>query len=94
MDPLDYLEQAADPGGVWRRSYARLETFEDPVLEVMHDQASRGQVLVLSESEAKSKFPDLVIASLGAQRKEKPGGKVTARVSFDGTCGLCVNPRM
>ena len=33
----------------------------------MYDQASRGHVLVLTEAEAKKKFPDLVIASLGAQ---------------------------
>ena len=37
--------------------------------------------------------PNLIIASLGAQTKEKPGGKVTARVVFDGTHGLCVNSR-
>ena len=43
--------------------------------------------------EAKKRFSDLVIASLGAQRKEKPGGVVTARVLFDGTHGLCVNSR-
>ena len=36
-------------------------------------------------------YPDLVIASLGAQRKEKPGGKISARVLFDGTHGLSVN---
>ena len=34
-----------------------------------------------------------MIASQGAQRKEKPGGKITARVLFDGTHGLCVNTR-
>ena len=33
----------------------------------------------------------LVIASLGAQRKEKPASKVSAL--FDGTHGLCVNTR-
>ena len=63
------------------------------MLEVMHDQASRGQLLVYSEAEARRINPDLVIASLGAQRKEKPGGKITARVLFDGTHGLCVNMR-
>ena len=47
----------------------------------------------MTEKEAKDRFPDLVIASLGAQRKEKPGGKVSARVLFDGTHGLCVNTR-
>ena len=81
----DYLEQVAEQGSVWR--------FESQVLDVMHNQATRGQVLVFSELEAKQRFPDLVIASLGAQRKEEPGGIVTARVLFDGTHGLCVNSR-
>ena len=36
-------------------------------------------------------FPDLVVASLGAQRKEKAGGVVSARVLFDGTHGISVN---
>ena len=88
-----YLEQSIDPGSVWRRNYASLATFEEQVLEVMHDQASRGQLLVYSEAEARRIYPDLVIASLGAQRKEKPGGKITARVLFGGTHGLCVNTR-
>ena len=34
-----------------------------------------------------------MIASLGAQRKEKPGGVITARVFFDGTQGIAVNHR-
>ena len=92
-DPLDYLEHAPDKEGIWRRNYSTLQVFEQQVLEVMCDQASRGQIKVLSEEEAKDKYPNLVIASLGAQRKEKPGGKVSARVLFDGTHGLCVNSR-
>ena len=59
----------------------------------MHDQASRGQIIVMTESEARTKYPNLVVASLGAQRKQKPGGKVTARVLFDGTHGLSVNTK-
>ena len=93
VDPLDYLEYAPDRSGVWRRSYATLREFETQVLDVMHDQASRGQIIVMTESEARSRYPDLVVASLGAQRKQKPGGKVTARVLFDGTHGLCVNSK-
>ena len=75
QDPLDYLEQTADPGCVWRRNYLTLADYEGQVLEVMHDQASRGQLLVFSEAEARRTYPNLVIASLGAQRKEKPGGR-------------------
>ena len=58
------------------------------MLEVMYDRASRGQIIVLTEKEAKDRFLDLVIASLGAQRKEKPGGNISAWVSLDGTHGL------
>ena len=93
VDPLDYLEYAPDRSGVWRSNYASLREFESQVLEVMHDQASRGQIIVMSEKEARTRYPDLVIASLGAQRKQKPGGKVTTRVLFDGTHGLCVNSK-
>ena len=65
-DPNDYLEKVAEQSSVWRQNYSSLETFETQVLEVMHDQASRGQVLVLTEVEARKRFPDLVIASSGA----------------------------
>ena len=47
----------------------------------------------LSEEEAKKRYPSLVVASLGAQRKDKKNGTYTARVLFDGTNGLSVNKR-
>ena len=93
VDPLDYLEYAPDRSGVWRSNYSTLRYFETQVLDVMHDQASRGQIIVMTESGARSRYLDLVIASLGAQRKQKPGGKIAARVLFDGTHGLCVNSK-
>ena len=80
---------------MWRQNCSSLEAYTDKVLEVMHDQANRGQVLglSLSEEEAKTMFPILTVASLGAQRKEKAGGAITARVLFDGTHGIAVNHR-
>ena len=36
----------------------------------------------------------MTVASLGAQKKEKPGGEVTARILFDGTHGIDVNTRI
>ena len=57
VDPLDYLEYAPDRSGVWRSNYATLREFEAQVLDVMHDQASRGQIIVMTESEARSKYP-------------------------------------
>ena len=49
VDPPDYLEHAQDKEGVWRRNYSTLQAFEQQVLEVMYDQASRGQFIVLNE---------------------------------------------
>ena len=92
-DPLDYLERTPDEGMTWRRKYASLEQWKEQVLDVMHDQASRGMILVLAEAEARRKYLDLIVASLGAIRKDKPSGEVTARVLFDGTHGLSVNRR-
>ena len=92
-DPSEYLELKAGSEGVWRSNYASIRELEDKVEEVMEDQASRGQLLKYTEAEAKQQFPDLVVASLGAQRKEKPGGIVTARILFDGTHGVNVNTR-
>ena len=66
---------------------------EDKVREVHEDQATRGQVLKLSEKEAKERYPTLVVASLGAQRKDMKDGACTARVLFDGTNGISVNKR-
>ena len=43
--------------------------------------------------EARKQFPTLVVASLGAVRKDKPDGQFTARVLFDDTQGLEVNKR-
>ena len=66
-------------------NYSTLRSFRTEVEDVLRDQAKRGQVLSRPESEAKNRFPDLFVASLGAQKKEKPGGILSARVLFDGT---------
>ena len=60
----------------------------------MNDQAKREQVLRMSEEEARRRFPGLTVASLGAIKKGKPGGEVTARILFDGTHGIDVNARI
>ena len=78
---------------VWRTNYASLDVFSDKVLAVLEDQATRGQVIKMTEQESRQRYSDLVVASLGAQRKDKPGGAVSARVLFDGTHGITVNTR-
>ena len=50
-------------------------------------------MLKLSEKEAKERYPKLVAASLGGQRKDKKNGTYTARVLFDGTNGISVSKR-
>ena len=92
-DPLEYLEEDASAESTWRRNYASVGELTKQVLEVMDDQARRGQLIKLSEAEAKARFPNLVVASLGANRKDKPGVALTARVLFDGTHGLKLNTR-
>ena len=59
----------------------------------MDDQAERGQILRLTEKEARARYPNLTVASLGANKKEKSTGEITARVLFDGTHGIDVNRR-
>ena len=92
-NPLDHLEGDAGGESAWRRNYTSLQELSDKVVDVLEDQARRGQVLKLSEPEARARFPNLVVASLGANRKDKPNGTVTARVLFDGTHGISVNKR-
>ena len=91
-DPMNWQEgeekQSESP---WRQNYASLVGFADKVEAAFEDQAGRGQVLKFKEAEARARFPDLVVASQGAQRKDKPNGAVSARVLFDGTHGLAVN---
>ena len=91
-DPRNYLEQV-NTVSMWRTNYASLDAFSDKVLAVLEDQTTHGQVIKMTEQDARQRYPDLVVASLGAQRKDKPGGAVSARVLFDGTHGITVNTR-
>ena len=77
--------------GVWNKNYSTLSSFRAEVEDVLRDHAGRGQVLILPEAEARNRFPNLVVASTSAQKKEKPGGVVSARVLFDGTNGNFAN---
>ena len=69
-DPLDYLEEDASTETSWKRNHASIGELTEQVVDVMEGQARRGQLIKLSESEAKVRFPDFVVALLGANRKE------------------------
>ena len=87
------LESQRDPQAKpWRQNYTSLTVFADKVEAVLEDEAARGQVPKYSEEEARVRYPDLVVASLGAQRKDKPNAEVSARVLFDGTHALQSTP--
>ena len=93
-DPSNYPEEKASwLESWWRSNCPSLSEHTERVKKVLEDQTSRGQLIKLPEDEAKARYPNLVIASLGANRKDKPNGKISARVLFDGTNGLQVNTR-
>ena len=93
-DPRAYLEEE-DHGAesAWRRNYATVQPLVKEVYDVLDDQTQRGMFIRLPEQVAKARYPNLVVASLGANRKDRPNGEVTARVLHDGTNGLAVNTK-
>ena len=78
---------------MWRQNCSSITEHASWVIVVLNDQSSRGQILKLTEAEARVQFLHLVVASLGAQRKDKPGRIISARVLFDGSNGTPVNRR-
>ena len=53
-DPRNYLEDEEAGGELtWRRNYSSLDELSDKVIDVLEDQSKRGQILKLSEAEAK-----------------------------------------
>ena len=43
--------------GVWNTNYSSVHPVKQQVLDVLRDQAKRGQVLVLTQQAAKKRFP-------------------------------------
>ena len=69
-DPRNCLEdEEAGREHTWRRNYASLDDLSDKVIEVLEDQTRRDQIIKLTEADAKSQYPNLVVASLGANRR-------------------------
>ena len=93
-DPKAYLEEEDySPETAWRRNYATVQPLVKEVYDDLDDQTRRGMLIRLPEQVAKARYPNLVVASLGANRKDRPNGEVTARVLHDGTNGLAVNTK-
>ena len=92
-DPDDYREEELAEDPLWKKNFSTLAALSDKVKDVLDDQSKRGHVLKLSERKARIQYPDLVVAALGANKKEKPNGVISARVLFDGSNGIAVNRR-
>ena len=60
------VDEALAMQGVWNKNYSTLLSFRTEVEEVLRDQARRCQILIMPESEARSQFPNLMVARLGA----------------------------
>ena len=93
-DPASCLADR-DPDGVHLSNYSSVGPLQDKVREVLEDQMTRGQVIKRTETQAKKEFEGLVIASMGALRKEgATPEEYTARVLFDGTRSVPINSRI
>ena len=90
-DPLHHTEATADSESIW--NYSSVAELSQKVVEVLDGQSQRVQVLMLTEQAARATFPNLTVVSLGAIRKDKQKGFVTARVLFHGTIGIAANCR-
>ena len=99
-----YCRMKETPQGIWKtrslgipcgdRTTRRLRSAHPGLSTCSMIKAAGGQILKLPEAEARLQFSHLVFAPLGAQRKEKPRGVISARVLFDGSNGIPVNRRI
>ena len=89
-EPAD--QEEGTHAGAWRSNFSSVEGLQKEVEAVILDQYRRGQFLRLTPAQAKARFgSSLVVASLGAVRKENSQGEVSTRVVYDATHGVRVN---
>ena len=69
--PEQNAEDEEKGDGIWRSNFASLSPVEDKVIAVLEDQAARGQVLKLSETEAREKVPRSCGCVLGWRRSHR-----------------------
>ena len=92
--PSEYLEDEIVGDPMWRQNYSSDTEHASQVIDVLNDQSKRGQSPKPPDAEARLQSPHLVVALLGAQRKEELGRVFSARVLFDGSNGIPVNRRI
>ena len=71
-----------------------LHALQTKVLEVLTDQAKKGNLPVLSEADAAKNVSESGVSlTRGSEEGQARGGIVSARVLFDGANGISVNSR-
>ena len=72
--PLEYLDEQTHCEYTWRSNYGKIE---------FYDQASKGQIVVLSALETRKQHSSLDKVSSGANREDKLDGQITERAPVD-----------
>ncbi len=97
---LPQQERAADQLGttvasVWRDNYETVKAHAELIHDQLEEHHRRGLALKLSPAEARSRFPNLTVMSLGAVAKvQEPSQPSDLRLLMDGTHGVAVNTRI
>ncbi len=78
--------------GVWRENYLSVKAHVQLIERQLEDHAARDLALSLSPEEARRRFPDLTVVSLGAVAKiDTPTQPEDLRLVMDGTHGVALN---
>ncbi len=97
------IPEQADPegwkgqsfSGAWRDNYRSAKAQRAEVKRQLEEHVSQNIAFKLSPSDARAKYPNLQIASLGAVVKEGDAGEIkSVRLVLDGTHGVDLNTRI
>ena len=72
-DPLLHLEESQAGEQAWRRNYPAVATLSAEATDVLEDHARRGQVLKLTEQEARSRTQVSLLPRSGRIGRRSPG---------------------
>ena len=78
---------------MWSRNKTSVSDLSNKAVAVLENHSRRSNIK-LTEEAACARCHGMVVATLGALRKETSGGVATARVLFDGTNRIVVNKRI
>ncbi len=76
----------------WRENYSSATLVADEVEQQLEELVAADKAGRLSEQELRDRWPDAIVASLGALTQAKPDGTIKTRMLYDGTFGAGINP--